>query len=1091
MPKIPDNTQVTWETVGLPLVKGVDLRVPGRGVEAQSFIRLENARLEDTVGVRKRRGHKAFPVRMLGSRVGAAVGEGGSANSSGGAGGAVGTEGTVQGSDSWLYGIGLNPSGLNTTWSIDSGLVAGMARRDDEVLAWDGWRMLSWPGSSLPGYGMGLANQSYGRGYAYFPTARTRAIAKAPISQKYGDIAATDSLVAVVYYDSSDTYFKLSVYDAVTQAPYLDNVPVSAAAALHCRVVAVGDWIHVVSSTTTALTFKSIHQSEPSTLRTGLTVLGEVNTYFDVKRVSDEQWALVKRDLSNVARLSYLNADGSTNTSLGAGANLALDTGPADGNQFVERVALAVHPQTSEIMLAWNVFAAPGVIQSKVYLGNGSSPGTRRAVNSSLGGLKSIVAESRYTRSIANGESLFVVMYDEDDGGGTPLYTSRYNVTRTAAEIGGTRLYGRLASQPFRVGDVVFVILRHQSLNTATYTDLQRAYYIVDDSFQPVGRLEYGTAAESAEGYGLPGVNAYHGQGLRNPSRFHTAVAYRERLDSANNDQYDEESIKLVEMDFLPRLRWAQQGRTTYFAGAQLHAYDGREIVEAGFHTFPENVVAAQGAAVANTVPNGAYRYRVRWAYKNAQGEETLSAYTYSNEVTVAGGPKEVTVTFPSLQFSRRDLTKVYALVYRNEASGTQWYLVSSRDPTSASCPKNAPGSYTVTFTDSTTNTALISKEKDIGDSGELEPFSPPSNEIVVAGRDRLWLAGGEITSGEILPSKLFAFGRTVEFSPALQTTIDRGADPVTGLAFLGHSTLVFKRTKIYAMEADGPNNLGAGAFDYPRVIPSDVGAVSPDSVALAPQGVVFESPAGIRLLATNYLLMDIGKPVRPVTDEQDITATLVVPTDQEVRFYTLNGPTLVWNYRVGEWATWTGTEAAGAVLHPSSGYAIIGRVSGDIWIEDPDMVDDGGLGFEFVARTAWLYRANLMQGFQRVRRFALVGDMRGAHNLRVRVYYDDRDYPQDQWTWAVATDLNSSTWGASTWGAGLWGDVNGSATTFLKDGVYATRRRLTIQKCSRISFEISDLGAKTKGPALTEIALELGERGGLGRLPARTNTSV
>src|SRR4029078_12475252 len=112
--------------------------------------------------------------------------------------------------------------------------------------------------------------------------------------------------------------------------------------------------------------------------------------------------------------------------------------------------------------------------------------------------------------------------------------------------------------------------------------------------------------------------------------------------------------------------------------------------------------------------PTGKYRYKARWAYKNAQGEEILGPTLISQQWSVSAGHNAMTVSYMTTAFTRR--TGVYLLIYRNEPDGPQYYLVSSRDPSSPNCPKNAPGTETITFQDTVSDALLIAREKDPGD---------------------------------------------------------------------------------------------------------------------------------------------------------------------------------------------------------------------------------------------------------------------------------------------------------------------------------------------------------------------------------------
>jgi hypothetical protein len=154
--------------------------------------------------------------------------------------------------------------------------------------------------------------------------------------------------------------------------------------------------------------------------------------------------------------------------------------------------------------------------------------------------------------------------------------------------------------------------------------------------------------------------------------------------------------------------------------------------------------------------------------------------------------------------------------------------------------------------------------------------------------------------------------------------------------------------------------------------------------------------------------------------------------------------------------------------------------------VETEDVWTDDGLSYDWVTRTAW-YKGGAMMDSMRVREMGLAGDLLGAHVLRCRAYYNDRDFPEDEWTWDPADDLNVDAWGEGLWGDGLWGDTEVEAPSDLRDAVYELKRRLARQKCSRVSFEFSDQGAPTEGPALTGVSLVLGRKDGLYKGPTRS----
>jgi hypothetical protein len=156
--------------------------------------------------------------------------------------------------------------------------------------------------------------------------------------------------------------------------------------------------------------------------------------------------------------------------------------------------------------------------------------------------------------------------------------------------------------------------------------------------------------------------------------------------------------------------------------------------------------------------------------------------------------------------------------------------------------------------------------------------------------------------------------------------------------------------------------------------------------------------------------------------------------------------------------------------------------------------------------RTAWLHKGNLMQEVARLRRAAFLGDVFGDCTLTFKVFLDDRVNPADKWHWTPTSsngadgDHNPTALGDETeedaglGGSGLLGDAFATAwgLTQVRTRTLNTRKRMRhgAQKCSRFSIEIRDGGPNNEGVGLTEIALEIGARGGLTRLPARAHTA-
>lgn len=1084
MPTDPNATGFEWETVEVPLARGADPRSPGRAAEPSSLLVAQNVRFSDgNFGLERRRGHNGWTVRTQATLDGSTGftlrGGGGNPETafigSGGDGAGDGTVAAIEGrptgpSDDWLFGVGPVTGGDGSDADTpNAGYLAGACRAGTEALLWDGFRFFAYPSPT------GTSEGAYTT-EAVMPHAVTRPVARYPQNMHDSDAAVNGRVTVVASIrDGTVTY---DVLDTATGAPISPDNGIALSTPLQVRCVAVGEWVHVFASSATTLVGKSFHAGDPWNARDFATTLPDCDTYFDVRVLDDETFALVVRDTSDAALLYRFNADGTEHTTIGS-LNL-------DGANPAANVAIGWHPGTGRWCLAW--YTTGGVLRVREYTAGGTATGSSDSAGS-IAGLTNLTVEAEFLT--LSDVPTWRVFHSEDAGTtSVPLVQSRV-YTGGALSTLATRRRAALTHQAFRVGNGVYVGVRHE-YEEDYRPGVQQSYFFCDANIQPLARLEYGTASDG-RAHGVHSVCPFPGQGTQNRTVWHAALPYRVRVDSEDNDQFDEVGVKVLDLDFLPPLRSADHGLTTYFPGGCLWQYDGREVTEAGHLYWPEKVRAGVvvGGGTGALAHDSVYRYRVRAVYKNARGEEFLSAGLLTDEVTVPASPsadRTIRITVPTVQWSRRDLSLLGFLVYRNESNGVQWYLVSSRDPDSADYFVNDPTTNEVTWDDdgSVTDTELLSLERDPGNVGPLEPFTPPASTVIGAGRDRVWLAGGEIARGDLLPSLTRSAGVGAGFNGFLTTSATPGRD-VTGFGFMGHSALVFTDRDINAFEADGPSNLGVGAFDAPRVVTTDLGLVpgSPAPV-IGPQGLYFVSETGPALLAQNLQVVRIGDRVRALSD--GVTGLVVSPADQEVRFYRRDGEALVFCHDRGEWLLWTGLEAQGAV--PFGDGALIARSNGVALVETEGVWRDGGRGYRARVRTAWLGPAQ--DGFQRVRRFSLLGDLPGSGvELRFRAYYDDRDFTGDSWEWAPDDDATvaDGEWGDGTWGSGAWGDPGSplTANEARRDRVLRVRRGLARQKCSRVSVEWWDNSPNNAGARFSAVSLEVGRRPGLNRGPVRT----
>jgi hypothetical protein len=1087
------------DTVAIPFTSGIQPATRARLLQPQKLLTAQNCFFFQDQGPQKRFGHVSHTVRTSGNYVGL--------------GGIVPPAGRTPRENfnpadpglaaSWLYGWGIYGTGhtdtsdpFNVSPQPNVGQLFGVAGRDSEILAWDGHRLFSYAPnqSSKMGELQTGTTSSTARGPSCMPALRSQTLAKISDSQKSPDSSDNGILRVVAWLNSDGITAGYSVYDSNNRACLVSNATLTFQGPVYLRCISVGNWFHILVADPTAnsLEMRSFHQEQPTTIVSRS--LGTVNNQFDAKKIDETKFAVIKSK-AGVISAFVLNSDGTTFTTF---------TPFLNGKAATDNFAIALEVDKGQNLgIVWQTTGAPITVSFVLYTFAG-------AIASAVTTVATVAANRRMTLSPRYVGSFWDV-YIEDvvstvaqvrcyavvPGGASTLITTRHRMV--------------LSSHAFRVGNRSFVWCG--SWLTGSATALQRTFFLCDAALLPVGKMDYGTANVdiSTTTLTLPGVNWRGLAPYKDRIVFHGCLPYNTRVpitpntvsigntgvQAAPSSVFTESSIRFYELDFLPKMRAAQAGRCTYFAGAQLWACDGAENVEAAFHMAPEGVTGAASGG-GGSLSAGTYRYRIDLCHKNLQNEEVRSWSIITNGITT-GASDKVTLTIPVMPMTRREDS--YFLIYRTAVNGTVFYLVNSRDPLSAQFLRNNQATATFTYQDSLVDTTLTTGEYHPANSlgAYVDPLPAPACELVQAGRDRLWLAGGELAPGEIAPSRLFYPGQTPNFSPALNIQVDRNAEPITAIGFIGDLTIFFRRTSIYILDSDGPDNSFSGIWTQPRKAVGEVGAQDQDSVVTSVVGLWFLSPSGIRRL-NNSGAMDVtaGSDIDPIARQANFCSAMVIPQYAQIRWYSRDPsqPSVVYNYQNDAWGTWTGLTAANVVYWPNSTLAVVGRANGELWVETPDFYLDGSSPFEMKVRTSWLHAAQLGD-FQRIRRVAVFGNVSiptGGELLKftTRFYYDERPFFDEEIIRQIPQTGINGLWNVSTWGgeptwgtSGPWGDqtVENNSLSF-RDNVFRVRERPHRQKCSVISVEFSDQSCVSGRFEPVVVCLELARKPGIDRIP-------
>lgn len=1084
------------ETVAIPVVRGVELRTAARLVPPGSLLEAVNSRLSG--GSSKRYGHISHRIQSGTYPVGSVRPS------------FVAPDLTAYGAKvldaSWLVGWGhLNSTSHQSLAEAqksfpvssypEAGYGFGLARRDNELLSWNGGTLFSHSDSQS---GSGKHGSV---GPALFPALSAAQAAKSNLPQAYPDSADNGAVRLVTWLDSTaaNPEVRYSFFDSVRGSPLLSEASLGFIDPYNPRCYSTGAWFHIlaVEKNTSTLQLRSINQHDVSTVVSRS--LGACARYYDFWKIDETTTAIIiNRDGTDVV-LYYLNAAGLDSANYAS--NVEFDTDA----QLIREVSICSHPVTAQLGITYVTMTAGNAaidIQAVVSAPNGTFVGLRQIIET-VGGtyvnqaIRLSVAP-RYIKTYSTNTALFDIYYSHSDQTTGPIRRVRY--TESAQYTAITKWNLQLASHAFRVGDRTFV--------WASYTStLQSTWFLLDENLDPVGRLDFSVAATPgyAQAYNsdihLATPNWLAMGPLKDQCVYHLALGYKERVATTSDPAeltslFTEPGIQFVKLDFFPKLRSAQAGRCTYIAGAQLWAYDGEELTEAGFHLAPELVGTPTQDTSGTLTQLGSYSYRADLCYRNAQNEEVRSHSIIFASVVLTGTNDRITLTLRPM-LTRR--TNAYILIYRNAmvaaAPTSIWNLLNSRDPTSSSFLLNDQSLASVSYIDNgtITDTQIQAREPHPGNSlTYIQPFSAQACELVAAGKDRLWVAGGELPPGQVAPSRYFNTGETPAFNANINIQVDRNSEPITAIGFLGDVAAIFRQSQTYLQDGDGPDNEANGYWPTTRLGLADSGAISQESLALIASGLLYQSPAGFRSLNAAGGLVNrtaettgvMGAPVDALARDFEVAGVVVVPEDQEVRWYGQTGA-MVYNYLEETWSTWT-CAALGATLNKDTGRAALVTADGLLWLEDESVWQDGDRSYEHRIRFPWLH-GGAVGDFQRIRRILGLGthDATLTHKVRVEMYYDEREYLEEYWEWDVPDDSqNEDTWGAATWGAGSWGDTSGYPH---EDSVWRWRRRPARQKCSVFSVAISDASTNGPGFKLVALGLEFARKQGLDRVPSIT----
>lgn len=877
------------------------------------------------------------------------------------------------------------------------------------------------------------------------------------------DSAESNGIILYAWEDTSGG-IRASVVDSGNDVIILEDVQVTSSGTLP-RCVAQGKNLTVIYVDTVSgsvIKSRQVNTDNPQAFDSANSIASDIstgNSIFDVHAYdsTDGSAVLAYADNSSTTKVCYV-------TSSGVQGALA--------NGFPNIVTISTEPED-----AISIYADKGTA-TDIYVAmskNSDSSGLKiyrldTDLSTTANTASSDATEIKRIGMVYNSAGNLDVYYEHSAAAtynhklNLRVYNTTSNTTGSASVV--MRSVG-LVSRPFLYSGTTYIFVLHES-------SLQPTFFLIDSSGLVLGKYKQSLAgALSTRPVPTSFTNITSGI-------FELPVQVTTRLESRDDDVYGLKGLARIKADFVGGRTFLNKelGQVLAIGGGFLSSYDSQVIDELGFHIFPENV-SSSTATSGGSLADGTYGYKCIYVYTDAKGHIHRSAPSVAVTQAASGGGNSInTLTIPTLRIT--DHAAVTIEVYRTVTLGTLYYKIGT--------VANDTTTDTVSFADngSINDTTLVAKENLYVNGGVLENIAPPATSVLGTFGQRMFAVSSE-NPNVMHFSKQQAGTNAIDFADTFTITVPE-AKEITGLQQMDEKLIIFEENRIFAMTGDGPSATGdQNNFSDPALITSDAGCKEPRSIVLIPQGIMFQSNKGIYLLNRSLETVYLGAAVEAY-NSQVITSAELLQDQNQVRFLSSDGTTLVYDYYFSKWSTFSDHQGSGATVWKKTGNYVYLRTDGQVWQQSTNYTDSGAR-YPLKLTTAWI-KTNNIQGLQRCRKAFVLGDYKSKHNLKVQVGYNYEQFFRETHNFNYSSDLGINNFGDEN---PFGSEVFGSGTSEVSDGVYQFRMNLGTQRCESIRFTIED-GEDSSATApevgqsysISNLMLEIGMKPSGMKLPAQ-----
>ena len=588
----------------------------------------------------------------------------------------------------------------------------------------------------------------------------------------------------------------------------------------------------------------------------------------------------------------------------------------------------------------------------------------------------------------------------------------------------------------------------------------QPTYFLINAVGQIFMRLAYANGGGYITGQVLPSVSLIG-------DTFQVSYLYKDFLTTVNkntdgnyngpvNAFYAQTGVNLATFTVnLSSQESSEIAGALHLTGGQLWEYDSIRPVEHGFQVWPENIAVSTSGSGGNITAQQ-YYYQFTYEWTDNQGNIHRSAPSIPIGIVTSGATSTNTLKVPTLRLTYKLAPNPVRIVGYRWSAAQQVYYQFTAIP--ASVANNTTVDF-VTITDTSADSAILGQPILYTTGGVVENIAAPASKDSALFDNRLWLIDAE-DQNLLWFSKQVIEATPVEMSDLLtvyvapSTGTQGSTGPSTALAPMDDKLIIFKKNAAYYINGTGPDNTRANSqYSQPIFITSSVGCDNPRSIVLMQNGLMFQTAGkGIWLLGRDLSTNYIGAPVEKYNSATVLSAHAIPGTNQ-VRFELDNGITLMYDYFVGQWGTFTNIKAISSTLWQNK-HTYLNSV-GQIFQEAPGTYLDGSLPVLMSFTTSWVSLAGL-QGFERFYQMLLLGNYYSPFKLAIQMAYDFN--PTIVQNTIVTPDNFGGVWGSqSAWGGG--GPWGGTGLPF------EARFFPTTQKCESFQVTVAESYDPSFGP--------------------------